>query len=299
MSKTIKYIVAIAVLLGLNLTLLFSGKSSNSASFDHKLFTVQDTTAISTVSIKTENEEVVLKRTLEGWVLNETYPVDQSFLKILFSILNKVEVKRHLGEMSNEGAGSVKVGFDSGESRSFEFSSDAIGTQSYFIEDGVGYQVEVPGYRDNIVNIFELNEDQWRNRLVFDGSWRTIQKLTLTSLQDNFEISFNGQFFNVTDVVTIDSSMVVDYLNQFQLFQANEMISKGRFSELDQMQGQEPLAVLRIDDIQTSEETIFTIYPNAPGQSYHLVTKNNQEMMVFDGQRIQALLRSSSDFAAK
>lgn len=299
MSKTTKYIIAIAVLLGLNLTLLFSGKSSSSSSFDQELFLIQDTTLISAVSIQSKNEKIELLRGTDGWTLNANHKVDQGFLKILFSIFSKVEVKRELGEMSSEGAGSVEIKFEGGESRMFNFATDAIGTKSFFIEDGVGYQVEVPGYRDNVVNIFELNVDQWKSRVVFDGSWRTIQKLSLTSEQGELQIQFNNQFFNVGGIDVVDSTKVVEYLNQFQFFQANEMVSEGRFPELDQIKSQDPLAILRIDDIKSSEETVFTIYHNLDGQSYHLVTKNDQEMMIFYGRRIQALLRSNGDFAAQ
>lgn len=299
MSKTIKYLIAIVVLLGLNLTLLFSEKTASSSSFDQELFLVKDTASISSVSIETKKEKIGLVRETEGWMLNGQFEVDQNFLRILFSILNKVEVKRQLGEMSSEGAGNVKIEFATGESHAFNFTTDAIGTKSFFIENGIGYQVEVPGYRDNVVNIFELNEDQWKNRIVFDGSWRTIQKLSLTSEQNELEIQFNNQFFNVAEVDVVDSAKVVDYLNQFQFFQANEMISEGRFPELDQVKLQDPLAILRIDDIKSEEETVFTIYPNSAGQSYHLVTKNDQEMMVFDGRRVQAILRSNRDFAAQ
>ena len=299
MSKRIKYIVVIALLLGLNLTLFYSGGIAKSSSFDDAFFLVKDTTQIYTLTIENKNEKIELKRSETGWLLNGKYKVDQNFLKVLFSILNKVKVKRQLGELASEDAGSLRIEFDDKRFRSFHFTSDPIGTKSFFIEDGIGYQVEVPGYRDNVVNIFELNEDQWRNRMVFDGSWRTIQNLTLQWGSEELTIRFNNQFFDVEGISLIDSSGVVDYLNQFQLFQANEMISEGRFSELDKVKSGNPLAVLRIDDIKNSLETVFEIYPNLDGQAYHLVIKNDKDMMVIDQRRIQNILKSRVDFKAE
>ena len=141
--------------------------------------------------------------------------------------------------------------------------------------------------------------DQWRNRTVFDGSWRTIQELNLTSKGQELTIKFNSQFFEVVGVSEIDSSGVVDYLNQFQLLQANEMISIGRFPDLDSLKTTIPVAILTIDDIKNSGETVFRIYPNLSGQSYQLVTKNDKTLMVFDRKRIQSLLKFNEDFKAK
>ena len=149
------------------------------------------------------------------------------------------------------------------------------------------------------MNIFQLTENQWRSRVVFDGSWRTIQKLNLVADGKELNISFNNIFFEVEGVSPIDSSGVVDYLNQFQVFQANEMISVGTFPELDSLASTEPSAILTLDDIQVEGQTSFEIYPALPNQNYHLVTKNGQLMMVFDRQRINALLKSNEDFRAK
>ena len=258
MSKKIKYLIGIVILLGLNLVLFYSDGSAKSSSFDDELFMIKDTTQINAIVIENEDEKIEILRNDAGWKLNNQYPVDQNFLKILFSILNKVRVKRELGKMNVENSGDLTLGFADGSSRSFNFSSDPIGTKSFFIEDGIGYQVEVPGYRDNVINIFELNEDQWRSRLVFDGSWRTIQKLSLKHGGEELTIRFNSQFFDVDGQSLIDSSAVVDYLNQFQFFQAIQMISEGldgvtsAFVDYDKKAG-----TMEFDDEKIKPEAIF------------------------------------------
>ena len=297
MSKTIKYSIAIAVLLILNLTLVFTKGLKSSSSFDDALFVIEDVNAIQAVVISQGQNTVELSKGKEAWELNKTYEADESFLQVLFSILNQVKVKRIVGTLNQSSSGSVEIQFGD-EVMTFDFASDQLGTSSYFIQNGSTYQVEVPGYRDNVVNIFQLSEDQWRSRVVFDGSWRSIQKLNLTSDQGELAIRFVDQFFEVDGIAEIDSSGVVDYLNQFQVYQANEMISPGRFPELDSLIKTEPIAVLKIDDIQSPDAITFEIFPNISGQSYHLVTKNKSEMMVFDRRRIQSLLKFREDFAA-
>ena len=293
--KTTIYIVSIVVLLGLNL-LLFFNESNKGNSFDDQLFSVADTTAIKSVSILKEAGEILLEREGSGWRLNNKYRADVNFQQVLSTILSRVRVQREVGKL--EGDGTIKVEME-GESLVVDFKVGSLGTKTFFIKDGVGYQVEVPGYRENVGNIFELTEDQWRSRLVFNGSWRTIQSLELTGQDHSLDIRFNDKFFSVAGVDRIDSTAVINYLNQFQFLQANEMISSGKFPELDSLKNTSPLATLAIDDIASSGTIRFEIYPSLYGHSYHLVTKNGEDMMVFSLDRIRELLKSASDFQLK
>ncbi len=298
MTKTIRYAIIVAILLVLNLGLVFTKGSLSRSSFDDELFAIQDIELVQSIEITKNGELIKLARAENSWQLNDRFEADQNFMQVLFSLLSQVKVKRSVGTLDQEVAGTIKITSTNG-ALYFDFASDPLGTRSYFVKDGTAYQVEVPGYRDNVVNIFQLSEDQWRDRMVFDGSWRTIQKLTLDSKENELTITFNNQFFEVEGVAVIDSSGVVDYLNQFQVFQANEMLSEGRFPELDSLKATNPLATLRIEDIQNSDQIVFQIYPNLNGQPYHLVTKNDQSMMVFDQRRIQSILKSNQDFVAK
>ena len=298
MKRTTNYLIAIAILLAANLGLVFTEGMQRSASFDDSLFSVSNIEEISSITINNKQGNVLLKKEADRWMLNETMEADRSFLQVLFSILNQVKVKRVVGTLDQPMTGGVTLNFNNGDQINFDFATDDLGTRSYFSREGESYQVEVPGYRDNVANIFGLSADQWRSRVVFDGSWRTIQKLTLTG-EKEFTIRFSNQFFVVDGLSAIDSSGVVDYLNQFQIFQANEMISIDQFPELDSLVKTKPLAKISIEDIQKEGETTFEIYPVIANQSYHLVTKNGESPMVFDRRRIQALLKGKEDFAVK
>ena len=158
-KKNIKYLILIAVLLIANLGLMFTNGSKRSSSFDDGLFTVSNTESIQKVSIENSNGEIVLERSGDNWYLNEQFQVDPSFQEILFSLLNQIKVKREVGSLSDK-SGSISIEFSDNSMLEFDYASDGIGTKSFFIKDGVGYQVEVPGYRDNVINIFELTQDQ-------------------------------------------------------------------------------------------------------------------------------------------
>ncbi|MEM6830057.1 MAG: hypothetical protein AAF551_06045 [Bacteroidota bacterium] len=297
-KRNIQYSLLVFALLIVNGYLFFSKGQHTASSFDDSLFSVADTSSILSVAINVEEKTVLLEKKEVGWSLNNRYQVDPGFKDVLFSVLKRIKIKREIGDWDLPKLGSISISL-SNQSLDFEFATDALGTRTFFIQNGVAYQVEVPGYRDNAANIFQLTEDQWRDRLVLDASWRTIQKLSLDRKGESLTISFNDQFFEVDGVSEIDSSAVVDYLNQFQFFQANEMISKGAFPEMDSLRETSPIAVLSIDDIKKEKPTVFKIYPALAGQSYQLMVSDKGEMMVFSLDRMKRILKTSLYFKAK
>lgn len=292
MSKSLKYIVLIVVLLIANMWLFFAD-SWTSDSKTTTYFNAEDMSSVSMIQFVLENEVVKIERSEQGWTLNDEFKADDGFVTTLISVLQRVDVSRVVGSWEQEILGSVEVEFDFNSRYRFDFASNATRTKSYFIDEGVAKEVSVPGYRDNVVDLFDLHPDQWRDRLVFDGSWRTIQKVDVeySNGTNSFDISFNDKFFLVNGESPQDSTKVIDYLNQFEYFQANEMISKGRFPEFDSLMNTQPLATIELDDIKSDVPTTLAIFLPLDGQRYHLIVKDGIQQMVVDGRRVNSLLR--------
>ncbi|WP_462248286.1 hypothetical protein [Ekhidna sp.] len=290
MSKTAKYSIAIAVLLAANLW-LFLGSSSSYQKTVERYFDSSDLEGVSGFEFVFGTDTVRITLTGEGWIVNDTYKADQNFVNTLISVLERVEVGGVIENWDSNVLGKVEVEFDFNSRYRFDFASNPNKTRSYFITENGAREVSVPGYRDNVVDIFMLHPDQWRDRLVFDGSWRTIQKLKVeNSKDDDFEISFVDKFFLVNGEQPSDSSAVVDYLNQFQQFQANEMISPGRFEELDSISSTEPFAIVTINDIKSDDPIRLEVFASKPGQSYHLVKDQDGQGMVIGAGRVRQIL---------
>ncbi len=290
MSKSGKYIVAIALLLLANLWLFFSGKG-DTIQASEKYFVTDDLQGASAFKFVFSGDTTTLEMTEDGWVVNDEYLADQGFVNTLISILARVEVGRTINNWNSGAMGSVEVEFDFNSRYRFDFGSNANKTKSYFITENGAKEVSVPGYRDNVIDIFTLHPDQWRDRMVLDGSWRTIQNIQVNnSLGEEFQISFDEKFFLVNGEPATDSSAVVNYLNQFQQFQANEMISSGRFDEMDSISETQPFARILIDDIKYEQPIHLEFYPNIPNQPYHLVKDQDGRQMVIDAQRVRQIL---------
>lgn len=289
MSKSAKYLIAIVLLIMANLWLFFTGNSNNTQKAD-KYFRVEDMESVSRFLFVVNEDTTKIERTGEGWMLNDLYPADERFVNTLISVLERVEVGRTIEDWDRDVMGSVEVEFDFNSRYSFQFATNPNKTKTYFISEGMVKEVAVPGYRDNVAAIFMLHPDQWRERLVIDGSWRTIQKLTVDKAKANFEITFDDTFFLVNGQAPSDSSAIVSYLNQFQQFQANEMVSPGRFPRLDSLFKTDPMATVLIEDIKRESPFILHIYPNLDSQAYHLAIDGDGQRMVLDAGRVQRVL---------
>lgn len=290
MSKSTKYIVAIALLLVANFWLFFSGRGDGIKS-SVKYFDTEDLEGVSAFKFSNATDTIQISMTGEGWMLNDEYLADQGFVNTLISILKRVEVGSTIENWDRESLGSVEVEFDFNSRYRFQYSSNPNKTRSYFVSENGVVEVSVPGYRDNVIDIFMLHPDQWRDRTILDGSWRTIQNVTVENERgDDFQISFDEKFFLVDGNQPVDSSSVIGYLNQFQRFQANEMISPSRFEEMDSIAGTRAFARILIDDIKYETPIRLEIFPSKPNQSYHLVKDQDGQRMVIDARRVRQIL---------
>ena len=259
-GKNKKLLGVFVLLLISNLIFLFVRGKSSGVSFNEQKFALMDTAGVSFIKLN----NIKLSRGPQGhWLVDEEYAVDPNLDRLLFSILNRVRVQKPVEVPQEEG---IKVEISGDQPMTFHVWGNPTKTRTYFSMDDEEevYQVQIPGYNEYVGGIFELNKDQWRDRLVLNDSWRTIQKLQLDyqdeSKQD-LTISFDKDFFLVEGVQQLDSNLVVNYLNQFQYFQANEWISKGRFPRYDSLSAMPVLAKLTIESINYDLPILLEIYP--------------------------------------
>lgn len=294
-GKNKRLLLVFLALLVVNLAFLLVGGKSSGVSFDEQLFTVADTSGISAIQLN----DVSLSREKNGqWLVNKDYAVDPNLSRLFFSILNRVRVQKPVDTPQEEG---VKVAISGDHPMTFHVWGNATKTKTYFSLEGEEevFQVQIPGYNEYVGGVFELAPDQWRDRLVLNESWRTIQKLHLDYLDEAREdllISFDKDFFKVDGVQRLDSNAVINYLNQFQYFQANEWISEGRFARYDSLSTMPALATLTIESINSDMPTLLEIYPKLSGDRIYLVMAYDESMFVVDDQRMSKMLLKNKDF---
>lgn len=295
MRKLILYIVVILLLFVVNLYLFFSPRWGVTESSSRRYFENVSINAINQLRFTNDDHVMSMRNAGDNWVLNDSLKVDEGFINTLLAIIENLEVTRKMSLWEGEYRGEIEI--ETAERViKLKYGTNTMETKSYFISGAEIAEVTVPGYRDNVITMFELHPDQWRDRLIVDASWRTIQKIQIdyTTAQD-IAIQFQDKFFIVNEEAPKDSAAVVAYLNQFQYFQANEIISKGRFPKFDSLAETLPIAQLAIEDINSTDQLMIKIFPSLPGQNYHLAIQGHK-MMVIDGERVKIILPSLSDF---
>jgi len=291
-------LIIFMMLLVVNVLFALIGGEKGGVSFDENKFILSDTSAVKFVKI---GNDIELKKTGADWMLNDEFGVDPYFKRLLFSILQRVKVKKPVDIDQEEGQ-LVQVG---GEMpMTFSVWGNATKTKTYFALEGDDqvYEVHIPGYNDYLGGIFELTPDQWRDRLLVNASWRTIQHLTLDyqdSDEIDLDIAFNDDFFHVKDVAPIDSNAVVEYLNLFQYFQANEWLSAGRFPRYDSLSKMPPLATLTIETIDREMPFILDIFPKLEGERFNIGMTVGESLLVIDENRMRGILKRREDFLLK
>ncbi|MEO9964733.1 MAG: DUF4340 domain-containing protein [Reichenbachiella sp.] len=309
MNRVKKLSVIFVGLLIVSLALHWIGNREKSSKVNKELFAVADTTQIENITIITEASTISINREVPFWTLNGQYKVDPQLVYLSQRILSHVEVQRHVSksnfediknELKNSGS-QVTINLKDGSEKQFYTGGNTAKTTAYFANDDLTeiYIVTIPGYKSYLSGIFELSLNQWRDRVLFSSSWRTIQQLKIdytSAKNQDLEIVFDGNFLAVKQVSQLDTAKLIEYLEPFEQFQVNDYLDQGNFPRYDSLLGVEPLAILALKDIDTKKDQVLTIFPKIEGERFYLLTNKSSEMLVVDERRMERLLFDPSQF---
>ena len=161
--------------------------------------------------------------------------------------------------------------------------------------------MEIPGYNNYISGIFELTENQWRDRVLFSTTWRSLQSLNIDYIEseEDLDIFFDEKFLTVKGVNKLDTTSLMDYIGQYQYFQINDFLEKGKYKKYDSLFQTKHMAVVTINDIDTSKNRKLEVYPLMEGENFYLLTDEKEEMMVIDRKRMENILSKKAQFISK
>jgi hypothetical protein len=295
-KNQIRIVVLLVLIIG-NVALYLSLGSNYELSYDPERFNPTSNAALVSFKLSNEEGDVILENEEEGWRLNNLYTADGQLVSLFQRIVNNVKVRRPVEV--EEDLKKIRVELKTADQIiEFEVWGNATKTKTYFSDEAGVFEVEIPGYRDYLGAIFELKPNQWRNREIFNGNWRTIQKLSIIN-ETPVNIRFSDSFYLIEGIDEIDSTGVVNYLNLFEHFQVNEIITEQQISTLKSILDSKPIARLVIESIDYSSPKEIIIYPRVANQQYHVVRTESDLIAVVDAKRISELIVSPSYFRFK
>ncbi|MEQ6120844.1 DUF4340 domain-containing protein [Reichenbachiella sp. MALMAid0571] len=309
MKKNTKLTIILVALIVVSVIIALTGKRENHRSFDVNMFAVNDTSAITSVTITGRNYTNELTKTTNGWTLNDQYLADPNMIHIMQSILSQVKVKRPVAKLNHdeivrnlkEQGRKVSLKYDDGSQWEFVAGGNASKKDAFYMKDDKAYFVEIPGYNNYISGIFELTENQWRDRLLFSSTWRSLKSLEIDYMDENekLKIYFDNKFLAVEGVNKLDTTALMTYMSQYEYFQINDYLEKGKYPKYDSLCQTTPIAKLTIHDIDLTKDANLRIFPLLKGQNFYLVVGRKEEMMVIDSKRMSNILSEKDQFISK
>ena len=275
---------------------------TTSLEVEEDLFAVEDTASLQRLELQQpQGITQVLERSGRGWQLNNTYQADPQLMRLLLSVLQNVEVKRPVARsqqeevvqrLKQEGV-QVRAYKEGGGVKEFIAGGDEEGRLSYFLQDGEAYVVELPGYVSYISGIFGLTENNLRDRTLFQTNHLNLQQLTLEYPGDtnNIRIDFDGARLEVGGVARPDSVQLLGFLSLFENLQASGYVNVQEYPDLDSLLQGEPVALIRVKDLQNPDGKTLEIYrPTQDGRYRLAYLPEEKQALLLDERLAQQLL---------
>jgi hypothetical protein len=307
-KKNIALLTGFILLLVWTVIYVSMQESSSRIAVDEYKFAIGDTAAIRSIVIqKQEAQDIILEEQSGQWQVNNQYDVDPSMQTVLMAVLNQVRVKRAvpknkveaISQDLGENGHRVEILMENGESRNFLAGGNGISI-SYFQNPGEDpYIVYLPGYESYVSGIFEVTVNDWRDRLIFQTSWLGLKQLSLiypANPEKNVIIKPDNNLYRVENVSSLDTTALMNFIDEISYFYTDQFISEGQIPSYDSLRLTVPSLLLSVEAISLAQTMVVRIFPALPEEEVRLAVVDEEEMCLFNKQRIEFIFKQKDDF---
>jgi hypothetical protein len=307
-NKNIRLLISLTAL-SVATALLFLFGNPNRSDVDKTIFKVADQNTIDKVVFESAKGKVELKFDGAKWKVNSTHEADGQLVTVFFASILQAEPKRKITGVQQDSIqqrmakSGVKVSLmaDGNVEKEFWVSGNYQKTETYFqLANDAPYFVTIPGYRVYVASIFELTENEWRDKRVFNFNWQNFKSLKSHLPQQtnqDFTISFANKLFGIEEVAVADTTKLSNYLESIFNLQADRILSQEEASTYDSLFATTPLLQIEIQDI--AKKTFgLKIYP-PQGKNKLVIAKMNEEPILLQLQAVASMMRRREYFVIK
>jgi len=310
-KKNIRLLILFLILLIWTVIFINLREDGSRISVDENKFALQDTSLISKIGIfKSTGESIFLEKESGKWQVNKRYVLDPSMKKVLMAVLHQVRVKRTVPKNKIESINEdlqkkghrIEIIMDDGSRNEFIAGGNGISI-SYFKYPGEDpLIVFLPGYESYVSGIFDVTENDWRDRLIFQTSWLGLKKLTITypgNPADNVIIEPEKDLYRVENVFPLDTISLMNFLDQVSYFYTDQYVRSGQVFAYDSLKDTVPYALFNIDAVSLERPLQIRFFPSIPNENVRLGIINDAEMCLFRKDRIDFIFKKRKDFILK
>ena len=270
MKQLLYQIIIITILISLIIIGVKQKNNNSTIRNDKRNFSIEDTLDINKIELINRNlESIVLKRTPQQWILNDSLVANQYSINLLLKTIKEMRIKNPVARsaLNNiikrmavqntkvtiySNKDDIKTLFVGGE------TADQLGT--FMIIEGAKepYVIHIPGFNGYLSSRFNCKEELWRDKKLFKNNSKIYY-----NVQD---LSFNNSDLNLKKWLEIDASKVKNtYCEKF--------LTKIQLKEIKKRQ---PFIIFKAE--KNGEKKHFYCYrKKPPNKDKYKMNKYDQE----------------------
>jgi hypothetical protein len=308
-KKNIRLLAILFLLIAVTGIVFSVDTTSRKAAFDEKLFSIQDTSQVERIVISSNHFINELKKEDNDWIVNGKYRLDEGLRRVLLPVLREIRIRRsvagsskdHVVELLKQKGVRVDIFGQSGLISSFISGGIHEENLTYFkkTDNGQPYVVHLPGYESYLAGLFEITENDWRDRIVMSINWQSLNEVKMAypdDAENDFAIKAGGNFFSIPGINSIDSARVFDYLQDAQFVLTDKYLNNGEMPFYDSLAMTRPFAILSLQDIGQKQPETLAFYPRQDDGRYLLGKTGAGQMALFEYNRVKNLFAKMEEF---
>jgi len=295
-----KRLVISLIVLSCVLGLVVAFNTRQDTDLNDDVYSVPELRNIDRVTLVSAKDKVELSFGGSRWKVNGQN-ADRNLVEVLFATLQQVKPKRAvatslqdsiIARLREEGV-KVSLYTDDRLIKTFYAGGNSEKNQAYFaLPDGTeAHIMTIPGYRVYASGIFEVPAIDWREKLIFDFSWRNFKNLKarFRNPKGDFEVELNRNIAVIKDIAEADTAKLNTFMDDLSLLTVEKYLA-GPIS--DSVSQTAPLATFTIEDIANRKYGL-EIFEN---RNQLLGRINNSQWAILDERRTMAVMRPKEFF---
>jgi len=267
-----------------------------STSFAKDLFAIENANqTISRIELSGQAFKNTLEKSGNTWSVNQEYLLDASMQQVFFKLLEQISIQRPIvGENSakikqNVLDSGVQVNIYGNENllNSYTVGGDFQAMKSYFVKGEEVYLMQLPGYQSYVAGIFEVPENDWRDRVVFEGIWQDMVTLEINRPnKEAIEFKYEDRLLRIQNQQA-DTAEVMDFVERFNYFFVDQFLPEDHIA-LQKKESFDKAGTIEIEALDKDKSLKLELFKNPEFNAY-LVHINGKEWAAIRNERMEKI----------
>ena len=309
--KHIKLTYIIFIALFSIATIYFFSNTKGTLNKRNTSFAIESIDDISSIKILVDNQELLLKKEMQKWKVNNKYQVKGWNINNFLIAANRIDLLASVSNTEKDQVASllksdgIVVEFFKGKRRirKYYVSKPAMNKSKTYMmmyKSSEPFIVRIPSFQGLVADLFVVDENYWRDKTVFDYPPQNIKNIIVEYPNNQLKsfklINYNNGTFalqttsNEKFIDDFDVSKVARYFTYFQGINFEKVIIDQNKNQLNSISENKPFLIIFVEDIYGIKNSL-KVYRKP---SEHELDEFGQKAM-FDYNRAYGVLNDADE----